>query len=125
MTPDAQLRLVDRTKDLIKSGGEWIGTLELEERLAAHQDVLEAAVVARPDAEWDERPVAYVVPRPGSSPTADDLREFLLPQVAKWWIPDVFEVVDELPKTSVGKIDKRELRRQAAAVEATAKGATG
>jgi fatty-acyl-CoA synthase len=114
ISPDGELRLLDRTKDLIKSGGEWISTLELEERLVSHPDVVEAAVVARPDAEWDERPVAYVVARAGAAPTAEELREFLRPHLAKWWVPDAFELVDELPKTSVGKIDKRELRRQAA-----------
>ena len=124
ISPDGELRLVDRTKDLVKSGGEWISTIELENRLCAHPDVVEAAVVARPDAEWDERPVAYVVARQGASPGADELREFLLPQVAKWWVPDSFELVAELPKTSVGKIDKRELRRQAAADTVSLKGAT-
>jgi fatty-acyl-CoA synthase len=114
MTPDGELNVLDRTKDLVKSGGEWISSIEVENRLVAHHDVVEAAVVARPDAEWDERPAAYVVARPGASLTADDLREFLLPQIVKWWVPDTFELVDELPKTSVGKIDKRELRRRAA-----------
>jgi fatty-acyl-CoA synthase len=114
ISPEGELRLLDRTKDLVKSGGEWISTIELEDRLCAHPDVVEAAVVARPDPEWDERPVAYVVAREGAAPSPDDLRDFLLPQVAKWWIPDTFELVPELPKTSVGKIDKRELRRQAA-----------
>jgi fatty-acyl-CoA synthase len=124
ISPDAELRLLDRTKDLIKSGGEWISTIELEDRLCAHPDVAEAAVVARPDPEWDERPVAYVVPRAGASPAPGDLREFLRPQVAKWWVPDAIELVAELPKTSVGKIDKRALRRQAAADPVGLKGAT-
>ena len=124
LTPDGELRLIDRTKDLIKSGGEWISTLELEDRLVSHPDVAEAAVVSRPDAEWGERPVAYVVARAGASPTGEALREFLLPQVARWWVPDAFELVDELPRTSVGKIDKRELRRQAAADPVTLKGAS-
>jgi fatty-acyl-CoA synthase len=115
ITPEGELRLVDRTKDLVKSGGEWISTIELENRLTAHPDVLEAAVVARPDPEWDERPVAYVVPRGGAAPTPEELREFLLPHVVKWWVPDAFELLDELPKTSVGKIDKRALRLRAAA----------
>jgi fatty-acyl-CoA synthase len=123
ITPDGELHLLDRTKDLVKSGGEWISTIELEDRLSAHPDVVEAAVVARPDPEWDERPVAYVVPKGDRPPTDAQLREFLLPQVAKWWIPDRFELVDELPKTSVGKIDKRELRRRAAADPVPVKGA--
>jgi acyl-CoA synthetase (AMP-forming)/AMP-acid ligase II len=112
ITPEGGLRLVDRTKDLVKSGGEWIGTMELEELLVAHPDVLDAAVVARPDPEWDERPVAFVVARPGAAPTGDELAAYLRPHVAKWWIPDAFELIDELPKTSVGKIDKLELRRR-------------
>jgi len=111
LTAEGSLRLVDRTKDLVKSGGEWISSIELEERLVAHPDVLEAAVVARPDPEWDERPVAFVVARPGAAPTGEELAAFLLPQVAKWWVPDAFELVVELPKTSVGKIDKRRLRQ--------------
>jgi fatty-acyl-CoA synthase len=113
ISPHGDLRLVDRTKDLIKSGGEWISTIDLEQRLAAHPDVLEAAVVARPDPEWDERPVAYVVARSGAVLTGGELGEFLREAVARWWVPDEFEFVDELPKTSVGKIDKRELRRLA------------
>jgi fatty-acyl-CoA synthase len=113
--PGGELAVLDRTKDLVKSGGEWISSIELEGRLSAHPDVVEAAVVARPDPEWDERPVAYVVPREGSSVTADQLAEYLRSQVAKWWIPDVFELVDEIPKTSVGKVDKRVLRQRAAA----------
>jgi len=113
ITPDGCLRVVDRTKDLVKSGGEWISSMELEERLASHPGVLEAAVVARPDPEWGERPVAFVVPAPGFSLTGEELAEFVRPHVAKWWVPDSFELVDELPKTSVGKIDKRELRRLA------------
>jgi fatty-acyl-CoA synthase len=123
MTPEGELRLVDRTKDLVKSGGEWISTIDLENRLAAHPDVVEAAVVGRPDPEWDERPVAFVVTRAGAALTPDELRAFLLPQVAKWWLPDTFELVEELPKTSVGKIDKRALRRLAGADSVPLKGA--
>jgi fatty-acyl-CoA synthase len=112
ISPHGDLRVVDRTKDLIKSGGEWISTIELEQRLSAHPDVLEAAIVARPDPEWDERPVAFVVGRPGAVLSRETLEEFLRAGVASWWVPDAFEFVDELPKTSVGKIDKRELRRR-------------
>jgi fatty-acyl-CoA synthase len=114
IAPDGGLRLVDRVKDLVKSGGEWISSVELEARLSQHPDVLEVAVVARPDPEWDERPIAFVVVRKGASVTGDQLVEYLRPQVAKWWIPDAFELVPDLPKTTVGKIDKRELRRLAA-----------
>jgi fatty-acyl-CoA synthase len=112
VTPEGGLQFVDRMKDLVKSGGEWISSQELEERLVAHPDVLEAAVVARPDPEWDERPVAFVVLHAGAALSREELAEFLRPQVAKWWVPDSFELVSELPKTSVGKIDKRELRRR-------------
>ena len=104
------LRLVDRTKDLVKSGGEWISSLELEALLLSHPGVLEAAVVARPDPEWGERPVAFVVPGPGASLTGEELAAFLRPHVAGWWVPDTFELLAELPKTSVGKVDKRQLR---------------
>ena len=97
----------------MKSGGEWISTIDLEQALATHPDVLEAAVVARPDPEWDERPVAFVVARPGATLSRDQLGEFLRARVVTWWVPDEFELVDELPKTSVGKIDKRELRGRA------------
>jgi fatty-acyl-CoA synthase len=120
LTPDGCLRVTDRTKDLVKSGGEWISSIELEERLVSHPDVAEAAVVARPDPEWDERPVAFVVARPGAAVPGEELAEFLRPHVASWWVPDAFELVGELPKTSVGKVDKRELRRRAAELEASA-----
>jgi acyl-CoA synthetase (AMP-forming)/AMP-acid ligase II len=111
ITPDGLFSIVDRTKDLVKSGGEWISSIELEEHLAAHADVIEVAVVARADDEWGERPVALVVLRAGAEATPDELADYLRPRVAKWWVPDEIEVVDELPKTSVGKIDKRRLRQ--------------
>ena len=114
LTPDGHLHVVDRTKDLVKSGGEWISSSELEQRLTAHPDVLEAAVVARPDREWGERPVAYVVAVPGASLSDAELLDHLRPHVARWWLPDRVELVADLPKTSVGKVDKRELRRLAA-----------
>ena len=104
------IRLTDRTKDLVKSGGEWISTIELESALMGHPAVLESAVVAAPHERWQERPVAFVVVRPGTTATADELLAFLAPRFAKWWLPDEILFVSEIPKTSVGKFDKRALR---------------
>ena len=111
---DAFIRLVDRTKDLVKSGGEWISSVELENAVMAHPEVLEAAVVAVPDERWGERPCACVVRRPGTAVDAEVLREHLAGHVAKWWIPERFEFIDEVPKTSVGKFDKKALRAKLA-----------
>jgi fatty-acyl-CoA synthase len=104
------IKLVDRTKDLVKSGGEWISSVELENIIMSHPDVREAAVVAIPDERWGERPCACVVLSERSALTAADLLEFLTPKVAKWWLPDRVEFIDEVPKTSVGKFDKKVLR---------------
>lgn len=106
------LRIVDRTKDMIKSGGEWISSIELENALMAHPDVLEAAVIGVADEKWFERPLAFVVLRQGADVTALELREFLNSAVAKWWLPERFCFVQELPKTSVGKFDKKVMRQQ-------------
>jgi fatty-acyl-CoA synthase len=108
--PGGWIRLVDRTKDLVKSGGEWISSVQLENELMAHPDVLEAAVVAVPDERWSERPCACVVRREGSDVDEDGIRAFLEPRVAKWWVPERIEFIDEVPKTSVGKFDKKVLR---------------
>ena len=105
----------DRTKDVIKSGGEWISSVELENEIMAHPAVREAAVIARPDERWGERPLACVVPEEGETLTLEDLREHLAPRVAKWWLPDALEIVDEVPKTSVGKFDKKVLRKRLSA----------
>ena len=102
----------DRTKDVIKSGGEWISSVELENEIMAHPAVREAAVIARPDERWGERPLACVVPEEGETLTLEDLCEHLAPRVAKWWLPDALEIVDEVPKTSVGKFDKKVLRKR-------------
>ncbi|MGW4058257.1 long-chain fatty acid--CoA ligase [Amycolatopsis sp. NPDC004747] len=110
---DGYLRLVDRIKDLIKSGGEWISSVELESAITAHPDVVEAAVIARPDPRWMERPVAYVVLREGSRTDAEELLAHLTPMVAKWWLPDEFVFVPALPKTGTGKISKTALRDSA------------
>jgi fatty-acyl-CoA synthase len=110
--PRGFIQIKDRSKDVIKSGGEWISSVELENALMAHPAVAEAAVIAVPDEKWGERPLAAVVLREGASATADELREFLAPNFAKWWIPDRIEFVAEIPKTSVGKFRKLELREQ-------------
>ena len=102
----------DRTKDVIKSGGEWISSVELENEVMAHPDVFEAAVVAVPDEKWQERPLCCVVLRPGVTCSAETLRDFLLPRVAKWWIPERWTFIESVPKTSVGKYDKKVLRSQ-------------
>jgi len=100
----------DRTKDVIKSGGEWISSVDLEGKIMGHPAVLEAAVIAVPDPKWDERPMACVVLRPGASATPEELSSYLADKVAKWWIPEHWAFVDEIPKTSVGKFDKKRLR---------------
>ncbi|MDX6697684.1 MAG: hypothetical protein QOE65_1081 [Solirubrobacteraceae bacterium] len=110
LTHGSYIKLVDRTKDLVKSGGEWISSVELENEIMAHPDVLEAAVIAVPDERWGERPCACVVPRDGAALDADAVVGFLDGRVAKWWLPDRVEVIEEVPKTSVGKFDKKALR---------------
>ncbi|MCA1832102.1 MAG: long-chain fatty acid--CoA ligase [Actinomycetota bacterium] len=107
--PEAVFKIVDRAKDLVKSGGEWISSVELEGALLGHPKIRDAAVVGIKSAKWDERPVAVIVPR-GEAPTLESIREFLAPNFAKWWLPDDVVVVDEIPKTSVGKLDKKVLR---------------
>jgi fatty-acyl-CoA synthase len=106
------MRISDRAKDLIKSGGEWISSVELENELMSHPGVLEAAVIAKPDERWTERPLACVVRCEGPSCTDEELRAYLASRVAKWWIPDEFVFIEQVPKTSVGKFDKKVLRRQ-------------
>jgi fatty-acyl-CoA synthase len=110
ISPDGYLQLVDRTKDLIKSGGEWISSVELENHLMAHPDIAEAAVIAVPSERWMERPMACVVVRAGATVSADEVLRWLSPRVAKWWLPDAVEFIDEVPKTSVGKFSKKDLR---------------
>lgn len=112
--PGGYVRLTDRTKDVIKSGGEWISSVELENALMGHPGVAEAAVIAKPDERWSERPLACVVPTPGSGVTAEELANYLRNHVQKWWIPDEYAFIDEVPKTSVGKFDKKNLRAQLA-----------
>ena len=114
---DGVFRIVDRAKDLVKSGGEWISSVELEGHLLAHPDVLDAAVVGVRSRKWDERPVAVVVPKNGAAPTLESVRQFLSSHVAKWWLPDELVIVEEIPKTSVGKLDKKVLRDQLSEME--------
>jgi fatty-acyl-CoA synthase len=104
------VQITDRAKDVIKSGGEWISSVELENELMAHPDVVEAAVIAKPDERWAERPLCCVVLRDGAEADAAQLLEHLRPRVAKWWLPDEFAFIAEVPKTSVGKFDKKVLR---------------
>jgi len=106
------LTITDRTKDVIKTGGEWISSVELENALMAHPDVFEAAVVAVPDDRWDERPLACVVLNEGAGVSVEELGGFLEGKVARWWVPERWSFIGEVPKTSVGKFDKKVLRAQ-------------
>jgi fatty-acyl-CoA synthase len=110
----AFVQITDRSKDVIKSGGEWISSVELENELMSHPDVVEAAVIAKPDERWSERPLCCVVLRDRSAAGAPELVEHLRGRVARWWLPDEFAFVSEIPKTSVGKFDKKVLRGQLA-----------
>jgi len=108
--PEGYIRLVDRTKDLVKSGGEWISSVELENELMAHPKIAEAAVIGVAHERWVERPLACVVVAEGEELTKDEVIAFLTPRVAKWWLPDDVVFIDEVPKTSVGKFSKKDLR---------------
>src|SRR5262249_15833562 len=108
----ATIQIQDRSKDLIKSGGEWISSVALECALMGHPAVAEAAVIPVMHARWAERPLAAGVLKPGASGTAGDLREVLAPEFAKFWLPDAFEFIDAIPRTSAGKFKKSELRQR-------------
>ncbi|MGH3949130.1 MAG: long-chain fatty acid--CoA ligase [Pseudonocardiaceae bacterium] len=110
ITSDGFLTLTDRAKDVIKSGGEWISSVDLENQVMGHPAVAEAAVIGVPDEKWDERPLVAVVLKEGESVTPAELREFLGDKVAKWQLPENWSFIDEVPKTSVGKFDKKRLR---------------
>ncbi|GAA1897717.1 long-chain fatty acid--CoA ligase [Lapillicoccus jejuensis] len=112
LTPDGFLQLTDRAKDVIKSGGEWISSVDLENAIMAHPKVREASVIGVPDDKWQERPLATVVPEEGAEVTAEELRDFLAEKVAKWQVPERWAFIPEVPKTSVGKFDKKVLRKQ-------------
>ena len=106
------ITIQDRSKDLVKSGGEWISSVALEGALLSHQDVAEAVVIAVPHEKWDERPVAVVVPRAGRTPTLESVREHLAPHFAKWWLPDDVILVDSIPRSGTGKYLKSVLRER-------------
>ena len=112
MDAHGYMKIADRMKDLVKSGGEWISSVDLENALVAHPAVQEAAVIAVPHPKWDERPVAVVVLKAGKSATADELRAYLAPSFAKFWLPDAVKFVEAIPKTSTGKMLKATLREQ-------------
>jgi fatty-acyl-CoA synthase len=116
---EGYIRLVDRTKDVVKSGGEWISSVELENEIMAHPKVREAAVIGVPDERWGERPLACVVAEAGADLDADEVRDFLEGRVARWWIPERVELIEEVPKTSVGKFSKKTLRERFAVREAS------
>ena len=127
ITPEGYIKIVDRTKDVIKSGGEWISSVELENAIMAHPKILEAAVIGLAHSKWDERPVAYAVPRPEfkGQVTQEEIIDFLEDKVAKWWLPDEIRFIDEVPKTSVGKFDKKVLRASADPINESAGRAAG
>ena len=106
------MQIADRSKDVIKSGGEWISTIQIENLAVGHPAVAEAAVIGIPHAKWDERPLLIVVLRPGAAPDADSLLAHFKGRIAKWWLPDAVVFVDEIPHTATGKILKTELRRR-------------
>jgi fatty-acyl-CoA synthase len=108
--PDNTLRLTDRAKDVIKSGGEWISTIELENAAVGCPGVLEAAAIGIPHPKWDERPLLLIVRDDGSKVCETEIRNFLTGEVAKWWLPDAIEFVEELPHTATGKLSKKDLR---------------
>ena len=106
------MQITDRAKDVIKSGGEWISTIDLENLAVAHPDVAEAAVIGLPHPQWDERPLLVIVPKEGRHPTREDLLAFFEGKVARWWIPDDVAFVEAIPHTATGKIQKTALREQ-------------
>ena len=112
ISPDGQIQITDRAKDVIKSGGEWISSIDLECVAAGHPKLAQAAVIGIPHPKWDERPLLVAVPRPGESPTREEVLSWIGERVAKWWIPDDVAFVEKIPQTATGKISKVELRKQ-------------
>jgi fatty-acyl-CoA synthase len=109
---EGYVKITDRTKDLIKSGGEWISSLDLENAIVSHPDVQEAAVIGIAHPKWDERPIAVVVLKPDASTNEQELRDYLAPKFARLWLPDAYVFVNEIPRTSTGKMMKARLREQ-------------
>ena len=109
---DGYIQITDRSKDVIKSGGEWISSIDLENAAVAHPTVQEAAVIGLPHPKWQERPLLIIVRKPGTDPSREELLEFMSTRVAKWWLPDDVTFVDELPHTATGKLQKTKLREQ-------------
>ncbi|MBR9814973.1 AMP-binding protein, partial [bacterium] len=107
----ATMQITDRAKDVIKSGGEWISSIEVENVAQSHPDVTEAAVIGMPHPKWAERPLLVVVPAEGKSPSKDELLGYFEGKIAKWWTPDDVQFVEEIPHTATGKISKLELRK--------------
>ena len=109
---DGYMQITDRAKDVIKSGGEWISTIDLENLAVGHPDVAEAAVIGIAHPKWDERPLLVIVRKPDRNPAKGDILEFMEGKIAKWWMPDDVEFVDEIPHTATGKIQKTILRER-------------
>ena len=112
ITPDGYIRITDRAKDVIKSGGEWISSLDVENAIMAHPEVAEATVVGLKHPKWQERPAAFIVPKPDSAVTPQAIKEFLEPRIAHWWMPDEVIFIEAIPKTGTGKFDKKVVRDQ-------------
>jgi fatty-acyl-CoA synthase len=110
ITPEGYIRITDRAKDVIKSGGEWISSIDLENELMGHPAVAEAAVVGVKHERWQERPIAVAVLAPGAEVSEEELLEFLKTRVATWWLPDRILFIEEIPKTGTGKFDKKVVR---------------
>jgi acyl-CoA synthetase (AMP-forming)/AMP-acid ligase II len=110
--PEGYIQITDRTKDLIKSGGEWISSIDVESMIMGHPKVLEAAVIAVPHPKWVERPLACVVPKPGLTVAPHEILDYLRDKLARWALPDGVVLIDAVPKTSVGKFDKKVLRER-------------
>jgi fatty-acyl-CoA synthase len=108
--PDGYMQITDRSKDVIKSGGEWISSIDLENIAVAHPDIVEAAVIGERHPKWDERPIVVAIKKPGTSVTREDLLKFYEGKIAKWWMPDDVVFVDQLPHTATGKLSKLTLR---------------
>ncbi len=110
--PEGYVKITDRTKDLIKSGVEWISSLDLENALMSHPAVAEAAVIAVPHPRWQERPLAVIVRKPNAEVSREELQSYLAPKFVNWWLPDDYVFVEQIPRTSTGKFLKSVLRDQ-------------